>query len=183
MLKIIKNVFHISCFLMLLAASPALVTTEAWSAPELRVAYVDIQKALELSKSGKKAQKGYEQEVKSAQKELDRKKDKFSKLRGDFEKQRGALKETSRLEREEELLQMERDLKRSFKDSQEKLRRRNTLLVADLVKELRRAVSDVGQKKGFTFIFEKGSQAVLYADSNIDITNEVVKVFDQRTTN
>ncbi|MCB0325510.1 MAG: OmpH family outer membrane protein, partial [Bdellovibrionales bacterium] len=112
---------------------------------------------------------------------IDKKKDEFEKLRSAFDKQQGSLNEDALVQKQEELLQKERDIKRSFKDSQDALRRKNALMVQDLLKEMRRAVAAIGKEEGFTVILEKGSQAVLYADNSIDITDEVVKRFDNQT--
>ena len=169
-----------SAFLLFLFILIGVGTSEAY-ADGFRLAYVDLQKALSSSKAGQKAQKGYEIEVKKAQASIDQKKDEFEQLRKSFDKQRDSLNDKARQDKEEELLGMERDLKRSFKDSQDTLRRKNTVLVADLLKQMRTAVESVGRDKGFTVILEKGSQAVLYADNRIDITDEVVSKFDEMT--
>ena len=172
--------------LRILFFSGVLVFFTGQAAPALadsgmRVGYVDLQKALSASKAGQKAQKGYEIEVKKAQAAIDQKKEEFDQLRKSFDKQRESLNDKARQDKEEELLAMERDLKRSFKDSQDTLRRKNTVLVADLMKQMRTAVEFVGRDQNFTIILEKGSQAVLYADNKIDITDEVVSKFDELT--
>lgn len=150
----------------------------ALAAPDLKVGYVDMQRALSESKAGAEAQKAYEGEVKKAQAKLDSKKEEYERLQGELEKQKDSLSEKARSEREEKLLVLEKELKRSFQDSQEQLRRENMKLVGGLVKKLRQVVDEVGKSEGFTIILEKGGQSVLYADSDIDITAQVIKEFD-----
>ncbi len=153
----------------------------AEAAPGLKLGYVDLQRALSESRTGKAAQKDYEKTVLAAQAKLDKKKGEFEKLREDFAKQRDSLNEAALQKKEEELIEKERDIKRSYKDSQEKLRRTNAQMVGDLMKELRKAVAAVGKEKGLTLILEKGSPAVLYADGEIDITDAVVSRFNEQT--
>lgn len=153
----------------------------ASAAPDLKLGYVDLQRALSESRTGKEAQKDYEKTVQAAQAKLDKKKGEFEKLRDDFAKQRESLNATALQKKEEELIEKERDIKRSYKDSQEKLRRTNAQMVGDLMKELRKAVAAVGKEKGLTLILEKGSPAVLYADGEIDITEDVVSRFNEQT--
>lgn len=153
----------------------------AHAADNIRVGIVDLKRALESSQAGKDAQKKYEVEVKKAQARLDDKKSEFEKLQQNFSKQRDSLNEKARTDKQEQLLAMERDLKRSFADSQESLRRRNAQLVGELVDKLRKVVDEFGKKEGFTVILEKGGQSVLFADSSIDITDEVVERFDRVT--
>lgn len=151
------------------------------AAPEFKVGYVDIQKALAESKAGSSARQEYEAEVKQAQSELDKKKEVFQAKRAAFDKQKSTLAEESLAQKQEELIQMERDLKRNFQDLEAKLRRRNGQILGELVKDLRKAVEQVGQQRGYSIILEKSSDAVLYVDKQHDITTEVVKVYDAQT--
>lgn len=165
------------CFsLLFLAQTPG----QAAASDGLRVAFVDMQRALSESKAGSQAQEEYEKVVKDAQKELNSKKEDFERQQQKYAKQKDSLSQQARTERQEKLLSLERDLKRSFQDQQESLRRKNAQIVGGLVRELRKVVSSVGEKEGFTVILEKGSQAVLYADNSIDITDDVIKEFDKR---
>lgn len=159
----------------------AIDAVPAAAAPEdFRLAFVDVQKALSLSKAGKRAQVDYEGEVKIAQKDIDKKKDEFETRRKNFESQKDSLNEKALGEKQEELISLEKELKRSFQDSQAKLRRKNSQIVGDLIAKLRTVVGKVGKEKNFTMILEKSSDAVLYADSAIDITEEVVGEFDDQ---
>lgn len=161
--------------------SLGLVVSPALATPDFKVGFVDLQKALALSKAGKSAKKVYEIEVKDAQKDLDKKKEAFQKRRTAFEKQRETLNEIALGEKREELIGLEKDLKRSFQDSEAMLRRRNTQIVGELLGKIRKIVDTVGKDKGFTVILEKSSDAVLYADSEIDLTTEVVEAFNAKS--
>jgi len=171
---------YIRAILLLVAFLLIPVLSQA-AQPEFRVAYVDLEKALRQTKAGSEAQEDYEKELKVAQEELDDKKSEFERKKERFVKQADSLSESAKLERQEELRELERDLKRTFTDSQEKLRRTNLKLVGGLMKTMREVVKEVGEREGFTLVLEKGSQTVLYADSSIDITPKVVAAFDART--
>ena len=171
-------------FLKLFLASIAVVSllgSPAFAAPETKIAYVDIQKALADSQAGGKAKKAYEVEVKEAQKELNKKKSAFQAKGEAFKKQKSSLSREALASKQEELIQMEKDLKRNFQDLEQKLRRRNGQIIAGLIKELRKAVQVVGEKNGYTMIVERGSDAVLYVNSANDITAEVVQAFDEQS--
>ncbi len=149
--------------------------------PQLRIASVDMQKALIGSKSGSEAQKKYEEEVKKSQAQLDEKKKSFEAQKQEFDKQAASLNEKARAEREEKLRGTEKELRRSFADLQDKLRRTNGQLVGDLVKKIREIVERIGKEEGYTLVLEKGSPALLYADSQVDLTDRVIKEFDATT--
>ena len=163
-----------------LCACTALVTPSlSLAAPEMRIGFVDIQRALASSEAGKDAQKKYEAEVKKLQAKLDDKKNEFEKLRQAYQKQKESLNEKAREDKEEELMNREKELKRTLQDSQESLRRKNSQLVGELVGKLRKVVDEYGKAQNYTFILEKGGQAVLFADSSIDVTDEIVTRFDR----
>lgn len=143
-----------------------------------KIAYVDLQKALEMTKEGQKVQKQFKTEVDDEQKRIDKKKAEFEKLKENIEKQRLTLNESALRDKEEELLVMERELKRSFQDSQEKLRRKNASLVGDLVQKMRVLVEKLGTDEGYSFILEKNSPGIVYSDSSYDLTEKLVKKFD-----
>lgn len=147
-----------------------------------KIAYVDLQKALELTKEGQKVQKQFKTEVDEEQKKIDRKKSEFEKLKENLDKQKTTLNESALRDKEEELLVSERELKRSFQDSQERLRRKNATLVGELVQKMRVLVEKLGKEEGYSYILERNSQGLVYADSSLDLTEKLVKKFDADTS-
>ena len=149
------------------------------NAEEIRVGYVDMQRAIDESRVGRQAKKEFEEEYGKTKTVLEQKKQEFENLKGAFAKQHDSLNEQARREKQEKLISMEKDLKRSFQDSEDMLRRKNSALLSELVKQLRDVVADYGREQGFTLILEKGAAPVLFADNRIDVTGDVVKLFDQ----
>src|SRR5262245_31677159 len=88
----------------------AVNASEAHADPEFRLGFVDVQKALSMSKAGKRAQVDYEAEVKVAQKEIDKKKDEFEVRRKNFDSQKESLNEKALGEKQEELISLEKEL-------------------------------------------------------------------------
>ncbi len=162
----------------LLALSMVAFAAPAAAAPDMKVGFVDMQRALAATTAGKDAQKKYEAEVKKLQGKLDEKKGEFEKLRQAYQKQRDSLNEKAKQEKEEELLGREKELKRTFQDSQEALRRKNAQLVGELVEKMKKVVDEYGRAQGFTLILEKGGQGLLFADTKIDVTDDIVAKFD-----
>lgn len=146
---------------------------------EFKVAFVDMQRALQSSEAGRDAQKQYETEVKKSQGKIDEKKSEFERLQKNYTKQKESLSDKAKQDKEEELMGVEKELKRSFQDTQDTLRRRNAQIVGELVEQLRKVVDQLGQEEGYTLILEKGGPALLYADTKIDITDEVIRKFNE----
>jgi Skp family chaperone for outer membrane proteins len=49
-----------------------------------------------------------------------------------------------------------------------------------VVEEIQKVVDEIAGDKGYSFIFEKDRQSVIYANPQIDITQDVVKLLDKR---
>jgi len=169
----------LTVFALTLSLTVFSLVSRAQASPDIQVGFVDIQKALASSEAGKDAQKKYDAEVKKLQAKLDDKKSEFESLRQNYQKQKESLNEKARADKEEELLTREKDLKRQFQDSQESLRRKNGQLVGELVEKMKKVVDEYGKAQGYTVILEKSGQTVLFADSSIDVTDQIVKKFDQ----
>ncbi len=178
---IVKTLFFNIFFIWALVLSGFSFEARA-EGPALKIAYVDLQKALEMTKEGQKVQKQFKTEVDEEQKRIDKKKAEFEKLKEDIEKQKNTLNENALRDKEEELLVAERELKRSFQDSQERLRRKNASLVGELVQKMRVLVESLGQKEGYSYIMERNSPGIVYAEPSLDITEILVKKFDAETS-
>lgn len=170
----LKIVFFL--FLALCLAAPSILVAEA--GPDVSVAFVDFKKAVWGNKVGLKAEKNLKTKYTSAQKTINSQTKDLDKLKSKLQSQRDSLKITSLLEKEEELLAKEKKLKRHFVDSKEDLRREESKVRASLVQGIRKIIAQIGKENGYTVILEKGGNSVLYADSGIDITDEVIKRYD-----
>jgi outer membrane protein len=149
-------------------------------ADELKIAVVDLQRALTTTKQGKSAQEKLEEDVKKAQGSIEGKKKEIEKAQEAYNKQKESLNQKARADKEEQLITMEKEIKRLLQDSQEGLRRKNNQLVGELVKKLRVIIEDIGKEDSYSMVLERSSQAVIYADKSIDITDEVIKRFDDK---
>lgn len=81
------------------------LATQVSAAPDMRVAYVDMQKAISASKAGQEAQKKYEVSLKKAQSGIDAKKVDFE-ARENFTKQKQSLNAKALSEKQEQLINL-----------------------------------------------------------------------------
>jgi outer membrane protein len=164
---------------VLLFSSVAFAANSDKDAETFAIAVVDIERALAVSEAGQNAQKDYQKEVKARQKELDAKKAKFDKLKESLEKQHKSLSKEALREKAAELDRMDKEVTRLYQDSQEELRRRNAVIVADLLRDLRKVVLAFGKENNYKMILDKGSDALLFADKTVDVTQEVIDRFNE----
>lgn len=157
-------------FLFLLLAVPVR------SQEGVKIGFVDLDRALNESRAGRSALEKLQAEVKETESSLLKEKQDLERLRSDIDKKRLLLKEVERRNLEKEFQRRVRNYQRAMRDSQEELNQRKNELMADILKGLEKAVTEVGKKEKFTLILERSQ--VLYTDQGVDITDTVIKRYD-----
>ena len=143
-----------------------------FGASDYNLAYVDLQKALNLSKAGQDAKEKFAKEVEEAEEKLALKQEELKKLKEVLEKQSAMLTEETLKEKEKDYQAKLRDFKRLYDESQEELTAQDNEAVKEILSELVNTTQSYGKEKGFTFVFEKSESALLFADESMEITDE-----------
>jgi outer membrane protein len=165
---------------LLLALSLAAGLAPTAARADVSVAVVDMQRALNECKAGKAAKEQVRKKFEHAQKQLEGQRAEVDRLRSDYEKKFLVLKEEERRSLEKNLESRSLDLKRKYEDFQRDLKRTDAELTAGIVEELYGVVNDLAKQRGYTLVLEASSGALVYMDSAIDITDEVIKRHDKR---
>ncbi|HEV8341050.1 MAG TPA: OmpH family outer membrane protein [Candidatus Binatia bacterium] len=156
-----------------------LFSASAWAQEKIKMGYIDIQRAIVESQSGKKAKENFQAQVKKAEGELLKEKQELERLKSDLDKKSPLLKEEERRSLEKELDRRYVGYQRTMRDSQEELRQRENEMTAVILRELEKIVAEIGKNEKFTLILERSQ--VLYIDQGIDITNKVIEVYNSRS--
>lgn len=72
------------------------------------------------------------------------------------------------------------NLKRYVEDAQKEFQGRYQKEMQTMYKEIMPIIEKIGAAKGFTIIFDLSNSGISYFDKTIDITNEVIKAYDQK---
>ena len=168
-----KGVFlaALSAIALILATTPAMA--------EMKIGIVDFQKALEMSGEGKKAKAVFSKKVEKVQEELKGKQEELDKLKGELERQGGVLSDEARSEKEKSYQYKLRDFQRLYKDAQEELQREDAELSDKILKGLKAVVEKISGQEGYSLVLEKSSGGVLFSSPSVDITDKVIKMYDE----
>lgn len=160
--------------------SLALLTAPAWG-QELKVGFVSLQKAISESKSGQSARESFQTAIKERQDALLKEKQAIESRRKDLEKQAVLMKESERAKAQREFQLRVRDYERKTRDMREELALREQEVTNSILKDLQKVIAEVGKTGRFTMILEQGQ--LLYTDKGIDITDEVIRLYNERFQN
>jgi outer membrane protein len=162
-----------------LAVATALPEAGAADAAATRIAYVDVQKVLVRSVAGVAAREQLEREKATMQKDVDKNRVEIEKLREELEKKGLVLSADAKREKEEVLQRKIRDLRRMSEDLQKELQTKEQALTQRILQELTTLIERIGKEKGFLLILERRSAGVIYGDAEADVTEEVIRAYDQ----
>ncbi len=148
-------------------------------AAEVKVAYVDLQKAMVVCDAGKAAKGKMGKRVKEFQATAQKRQDKLKTLNEELEKKKMMLSADARAEKERDYQQQTKDFQRFIKDAQEELQREEGRLGREILEGLGNVIKELGDKEGYTLVLEKSNGGLLYADESIDVTDEVIAAYNK----
>ena len=144
-----------------------------------RIGYVDVQKVLVRSVAGVAARDQLERDKMTMQKDVDNRKVEVDKLREEMEKKGLVLSAEARREKEETLQRKVRDLRRLAEDLEKELQKKEQQATQRILGELTGVIEKMGKERGFLLTVERRSGGVIYGDPEGDVTDEVIKLYDQ----
>jgi len=158
-----------------------LFVTETSAQSPVRIGYVDVQRILARSSAGVAAREQIEREKTTMQKEVDSKRAELEKLREELDKKGMLLSTEVREEKRETLERKVRDLRRLVDDYQKELEKKEQGFLQKVLQELSGVIERYGKQRGFLIIVERRGAGVLYGSPQADITDEIIKAYDQET--
>jgi outer membrane protein len=156
-----------------------LATAQGPAPPPQKVGFIDVQRVLARSQAGLAAREQLEREKATMQKDVDKNRVEIEKLREELEKKGLVLSADAKREKEEVLQRKIRDLRRMSEDLQKELQTKEQALTQRILQELTTLIERIGKEKGFLLILERRSAGVIYGDAEADVTEEVIRAYDQ----
>ena len=142
---------------------------------------VDVQRVLARSSAGVAAREHLEREKAAMQKQVDGQRVEAEKLRDELEKKGQLLSADARREKQESLERKVRDVRRLVDDLQKELQKKEQEALARVLNDIQGVVQKLGKERGYTMIVERRGGAVIWGAPEIDITDEVVRAFDDES--
>ena len=149
----------------------------AWG-QDLKVGFVNLQKAVSVSRRGKDARKSFQAALKDKQEALSKEQKAIQKQGQDLEKQALLMKESERARARRQFQLRVRDHERKMRDVREELRLKEREITDEILKDLQKIIAEVGKTGKFTMILERGQ--LLYTDKGTDITDDVIELYNKR---
>ncbi len=147
-------------------------------AADMKIAYVDIQKAVNECNAGKEAKKAITKEVEKFQRLIADKQRELQTMKESLEKQAPMLTPDARATREKDYQNKLREFQRWGEDTQNEINQKRMEMERNISMGFQKVIQKVGADDGYTLILEKNETIVLYVSKAIDITDRVIKAYD-----
>jgi outer membrane protein len=167
--------------LALIAGAVLLAGADAGAQAPTRIGYIDLARVLARSAAGVAAREQLEREKATMQKEMDGKRVELDKLRDELEKKGSLMTADARRDREEMMERKRRDATRLADDFQRELGRKEQVLAQKVLQDITGVIERVGKQKGYYLVLERRGAGVLFSAPEADLTDEIIKVYDQET--
>jgi outer membrane protein len=151
------------------------------SAPAVKVAFVDVQRVLARSAAGVAAREQLEREKATMQKEMDGRRQELEKLREEIEKKGPLMTADTRRDKQDQFERKRRDAARMADDFQKELEKKEQGLLQKVLLDVSGVVERVGKQRGYHLVVERRGATVLYAAPEADLTEEIIRVYDQES--
>ena len=164
-----KNIIAVMTMLMVMTG-PAIA--------EVKVGYVDLQRALLETEQGQKAKVKLEEMKAARQTQLDARQEQLRALQKNLEAQKAFMKEDVRRQKEMEFAEQLKGLQFTYASLQKELAQEEAVLTQGIIMRMGRILANVGIEQGFTLILEKTESRILWAPRHLDLTNDLIRRFN-----
>ena len=161
-------------------AVSAVAQTGAAGASAVKVAFVDVQRVLARSAAGVAAREQLEREKAAMQKEMDGERQELEKMREEIEKKGPLMTADARRDKQDQFDRKRRDAARLADDFQKELEKKEQGLLQKVLQDVSGVVERVGKERGYHLVVERRGATVLYAAAEADLTDEIIRVYDQQ---
>jgi len=143
---------------------------------EVKLAYVDIQRALNDCRNGKAAKSEFRGRLERVQSQLEGEQSEVQRLKDELEKKGPLMQPDQRQSLEQQYTRKLRDFQDDYKNTRDTLQEKDNEITGAIVRDLATIVRQIGERSGYTMVMEKGN--LLWATPATDITDEVIRGYD-----
>lgn len=171
-MRIHRHAVTLAAGVLVSAAAPTLYAQTS------RFAVVDLQRALAETEDGRRAIRRLKQLTKRNQADIDERTEALKKAQERLEKRRPALSEEAFAREAAELQKQYVALQQKYVEYQRELAETEQRLSRPILSRLSRIVRRMGQADGYTFVLERTQGGVVWAPSNLDLTDSVIQRYN-----
>jgi outer membrane protein len=161
----------------------ALALTLTAQAQQGKFAVINIQGAIISTKDGQKAAAELNAKTAPKKRELEQKQNEIASLQDQLNKGTNTLSDSAKNDLYKNIEYKKKNLQREVEDAQADLEADQQKLLQQLGQKILAVIEKYARDNGYTMVVDVSSQQtpVLYASPSIDITKEIIEMYDKNT--
>jgi outer membrane protein len=175
-----KGIVLLSALLMVGSVASGPVAASAKSPSAVKIAVVDLQKALQSVEEGQKARTQLEAKFNKKRDELQKEEASIKKLHEELQKQSMVLNEQALGQKQAEIQQRIMQFQEKTQRSQAEIQQKEQQLTEPILNRLQEVISEIAKENGYTLVLEKGQSMVLFNHAEDDLTDRLVAQFNNK---
>jgi outer membrane protein len=162
---------------ILFVMSGLIIAVAEAAARDIKIGFVNIQKAIIETNQFKKSQMKFRVELQKEKGIIEARKKRVESMLIEFNKQANVLNPALKKRKEESFLREKKDFERYVQDREEEFARKEKAVLDKISTKMLEVLKQLGKQKKLTMVIEKKS--VFYSDSNLDLTSLATKTYNK----
>lgn len=145
-------------------------------AQDMKIAFVDLQRALNEVDEGAAAKAALKKEFDAKQAELDKRQNELKAMKDEIDARGMMMTPEAKQEKMADLQKKLMEVQQLYFQLQQELSQKEAQATSDIFAKMGTLLEAMGKDAGYTIIVEKS--AVLYAKPSLDLTNELIRRYN-----
>ncbi|MEW5854391.1 MAG: OmpH family outer membrane protein [Myxococcota bacterium] len=157
----------------------SLLIPVAAHAEEVKIGYVDVQRALNEVEDGRQAKAALKKEFDEKQRILDEKQEELRVMKEELDKQGMMLSPEAKQEKLNDFQKRMLEMQQLYFNLQRDLSTREAEMTRGIFERMNRILNQIAEEEGYTVILERNESSILYARPHMDLTNELIRKYNK----
>jgi outer membrane protein len=175
----VKKILNV-CAVLSVVSLLSLYDAKNAKAEPVKVGTVDLQKALQEVKRGKTAKSQLEKSYEEKKKKIDADQAAIKKDSEGFQKKAAALSAKARNDEGLKIQERMTKWQQLVQQSQVEIQGKEAELTKPILEGLRTLVPEISRRRKLDLVMESNAGGILYAVDKTDLTEELIKLFDEK---
>jgi outer membrane protein len=169
--KVTRHAVTLVAALLLASASPRAFA-------QVRVAVVDLQRALAQTEDGRKAKARLKRLLKRRQRSLNKQQEEIKALKEEIETNLEIWNEATKQKKVQSYQEQLLKLQEQYVEYQREVAETEARLTREIIGRMERIIRRIGQAEGYTMILERSEGGVVWVPGNLDLTDLVIQRYN-----
>jgi len=156
------------------------MTGQCLAAEAQTIGYVDMQQVLQESKLGKQAQEKLKEKFGPKSEEFAKEEKAIAQQKQALERDKPLMSKDQIKKKEDEIQKKIEAFQKSAGGIQQELQKEQQKLAQAIVGPAQEAVQALSKERKMGMVFERSQAGIIYTDSALDLTKEVIKRLDEK---